>query len=111
MQMPGAHNAIIPLEKVQGYLLSLHHPVGRHKARLFLSLGFSPENPDALVAEIRRIAVTSPVAKRISGPFGVKYVVDGVLRSPSGQEIGLRTIWIREKGHRFPRLVTAYPIG
>ena len=41
--------------------------------------------------------------------YGMKYVVDGEVRAPTGESIEIRTVWIVEKGEVRPRLVTAYP--
>lgn len=41
--------------------------------------------------------------------FGYKFVVDGVVQSPSGRMIGLRSVWIADGPDEAPRLVTAYP--
>jgi hypothetical protein len=42
-------------------------------------------------------------------PFGIKYVVNGVIRVPVGRSVALRTIWISVGPDDPPRLVTAYP--
>jgi hypothetical protein len=44
-----------------------------------------------------------------STAFGQKYVRDGVIETPTGRMIGLRTIWISDEPDDPPRLVTAYP--
>jgi hypothetical protein len=41
--------------------------------------------------------------------FGIKYVVDGLVRAPAGRAIELRTVWISDGPEDAPRLVTAYP--
>ena len=41
MLLPNAERALIDRAKIRDYLLSLHHPVGRFKARFFTSLGFT----------------------------------------------------------------------
>jgi hypothetical protein len=40
MGLPNAHDAIIPMDKVENYLLDLAHPIGGGKARFFPSFGF-----------------------------------------------------------------------
>jgi hypothetical protein len=37
MKIPGARRAFIDLRKLEEYSLSLEHPRGRHKARVFQS--------------------------------------------------------------------------
>ena len=45
-----------------------------------------------------------------SSPHGVKYVIDGSLRTPAGGSIKMRTIWITDKDQVRPRFVTSYPV-
>lgn len=40
MTVPDAEDAVIPPEKLDGYLLALSHPVGASKARFFRAHGF-----------------------------------------------------------------------
>ncbi len=42
--------------KISDYLLSIIHPVGRHKQRFFVAVGFSHDRPQNLVAALRRVA-------------------------------------------------------
>jgi hypothetical protein len=39
----------------------------------------------------------------------IKAMLDGLLPTPDGGSIKMRTIWIIDKGHERPRFVTAYP--
>ncbi len=110
MRLPNAEQAWVPEEKVVHYLLSQAHPLGRLKARFFLRLGFRPEHPEALISALKQLAREYNVVKREQTPYGVKFVVDGWLESPTGSQSRVRTVWIIEKGQRFPRLVTAYPL-
>ncbi|MFN9906791.1 MAG: DUF6883 domain-containing protein, partial [bacterium] len=41
MRLPNARFAVVPVEKLVGYLLDESHPVGRHKARVFARVGYS----------------------------------------------------------------------
>ena len=43
--------------------------------------------------------------KVIPSPHGVKYVLEGVVETPSGTAPRIRTIWILETGEENPRLV------
>jgi hypothetical protein len=48
MKMPDRDAAIVDRQKLTGYCLNPKHPRGRHKARVFATLGFTAENADAL---------------------------------------------------------------
>jgi hypothetical protein len=39
MKLPNHEHALVPQEKITGYLLSLTHRDGRHKAAFFVSFG------------------------------------------------------------------------
>jgi hypothetical protein len=56
-----------------------------------------------------RLARDGDVAAEEPTPFGLKYVVDGVIDAPARRSVGLRTIWISDQAGEPPRLVTAYP--
>jgi len=106
LKLPNAERAQVAQEKIAGYLLSESHPVGRAKARFFRSLGFRSGNAQALRSELLRIALEGEGAE-VEGPFGPKYVVDGVVHGPLGTA-RVRTVWILEP--EGPRFVTAYPV-
>ena len=56
------------------------------------------------------IAQNTQVADSERSLYGTKYMIDGVLDTPNGVMIRIRTIWIIEKGQETPRFITAYPI-
>lgn len=55
------------------------------------------------------VAQAGQMASEQTSSFGRKYVIDGVIESPSGRMIGIRTVWISDDANSPPRLVTAYP--
>lgn len=55
------------------------------------------------------IAKREPVVETETSRHGVKYVVDGLIMTPSGSKVRLWTVWIVDKGQGYPRLLTAYP--
>lgn len=109
MKLPNIERAIISKKKLSGYLLSESHPIGKSKAKFFNSLGFNEKNIDDLVNAFRSIAREGEVVEEISSPYGVKYVVEGVLNTKAGRGVRMRTVWIIEKDSDEPRFVTAYP--
>jgi hypothetical protein len=56
------------------------------------------------------LARTEDVKKVIHSPYGVKYVIDGLVHAPTGDIVLLRTIWIIDNGAKGPRFVTTYPL-
>lgn len=109
IQFLNREKAYIPLSKLRDYLLSETHSVGKSKAKLLRSLGFNEMNVNLLKEGLTAIAHSGDVKEAMSSPHGVKYIIDGLLPTPDGGSIKMRTIWIIDKGHERPRFVTAYP--
>ncbi len=108
MKLPHDGDVIIDERKVQDYLLSGSHPVGRFKARLFAALGFNSSTSSAFIAELRRIATVGNASEAIETSFGKKYLVPGELKGPLG-ELPVFTVWFQERGEERARLVTVRP--
>ena len=109
MKLPSGGRALVPHEKVERYLLDPEHPEGGDKALFFHRMGYDPARPADLISDLRRIAREGSLAETIRTEHGTKHIVDGVVSTPDGRRIELRTVWIVEPGSRRPRLVTAYP--
>jgi hypothetical protein len=109
MRLPGAETAVVPVEKLVGYLLSLSHPVGRSKAVFFRSLGYDETNADLLAVGLISIVADNEVIETETTAFGTKYAVEGPLVTPGGVTTTLRTVWMIRTGEAAPRFVTAYP--
>ena len=108
MLLPHYERAYIPQEKLNGYLLSETHPVGRFKARIFHAVGYDTSNAQLLEQALINIAHKEEVAETNSTPYGTIYVIDGTLQTPSGDSLQMRTVWIISTGESSPRLVTCY---
>lgn len=110
MKLPNLENAVVPLEKLTGYLLSTTHRDGRHKAAFFIRFGFATENWQLLERALRQHAATHNVAREEQSPFGIRYVIEGPIEAPDGRRPMLRTVWFIDTGEDIPRFVTAYPM-
>lgn len=109
-QLPNKEKACVPRHKVVNYLLSETHSVGKSKARFFRLLGFDENTASELEQGLVEIAQTGEVKESVRSPYGIKYVIDGYLKTPRGVSVRIRTIWIIEFPHQAPRFVTAYPV-
>ena len=109
MLIPNATLAVVPPDKVNDYLLSPSHPVGRYKARWLLSLGYDRSRPQQLADDLLTVVHSGTTFTTIESPFGVKYTVPGRILTPSGMSVAVVTVWIAESIDPRPRLVTAYP--
>lgn len=108
MRLPFADAAVVADAKLVDYLLNADHPRGRTKARFFVGAGFRREAPEELRAALVAIAASADMAA-IEHPAGTKFIGDGVVRTPNGRMIALRTVWLLDGDRPPPRFVTAYP--
>jgi hypothetical protein len=109
VKLPSVERAVIDQPKLQDYLLSPSHPVGRFKVRFFIALGYERDSwsvlHDDLLAAVRRAKAT----RGQPTPFGQKYEVRATLVGPAGVTAGVVSVWIVLTGEDFPRFVTAFP--
>lgn len=110
MELPNRESAYVPRNKLEGYVLSETHTVGRFKARFLRALGFDETRVGALEQGLLTIARSEDVTDVISSPYGTKYVIDGPLETPTGSRVRMRTVWIVDTGQDRPRFVTAFPL-
>ncbi|MBM4166496.1 MAG: hypothetical protein FJ218_06225 [Ignavibacteria bacterium] len=110
MQLPHKENAYVPFEKLTDYLLSPLHSVGKHKMRVLRKVGFDEANIEKLENALLEIAKKETITQTLQTNYGMKYVIDGILNSPNGTTIKIRTIWIIEHEKTTPRFVTLYPL-
>ena len=99
---------VIAGEKLTGYLLSKTHPIGRYKSAFFLGLGYKPEEPDVLAADLRALLVAAAEPGEVT-EFGQKVLSRGSITGPSGQVGRVMAVWIILSGDPRIRFVTAYP--
>lgn len=101
--------ALVTESKILGYLLAPDHPIGGSKAEFFHSLGYTRSEWTKLRDDLAALPRHGDVKSEETNRFGKKYVVDGVLHTPSERVVALRTVWIIHRDGQPPRLVTAYP--
>ena len=110
MKLPNFQNAFVPPEKLANYLLSEIHSVGRSKALFLKNLGYDDSDTAILAQDLLTIAREEDVSVIRSSEFGTKYVIEGLMRTPNGSLVAMRTVWIIGSIDLQPRLVTAYPV-
>ena len=107
MRMPGGDAAIVDLRKLTGYCLNREHPRGKHKARVFATLGFTVENAVELRAALLKAAATTDAQPAESDNFGNRYVIEFEIRGPRGSGV-VRSTWIVRRGETSPRLTSCF---
>ena len=111
MLLPNAHLAEIDPQKLQGYLLSQTHPVGRFKARFFGALGYTADRWQEFEADLRIQHLTQEAEPGESWLEGQVFTIRAILEGPNGQSAVVRSVWFIATGGTTPRFVTAYPGG
>ncbi len=110
MKLPNVAGAVIPQDKITGYLLSFSHRDGRHKAAFFTGFGFVADSWETLAAARLRHATDHEVTAVEDSPFGTRYVFEGILATPDGRTPAIRSVWFIRTGENTLRFVTAYPL-
>jgi len=108
LELPRCGEVQVRGSKIQEYLLSLAHPVGRAKAEYLISRGYIPEAPEILGNDLKRVARSGQVRSVEATEWGTKYLVVGSILAPDGKPLDLATVWM-VKGRDVPAFVTAYP--
>ena len=108
MRLPHLDRAVIDPAKLQDYILSTAHPLGRFKAHFFASLGYSAENWEQLETGIRNLIAVAEARLGVKTEYGQKYEVRGLMTGPNGRRAEIVTVWIILAGEEVPRFVTAY---
>ena len=98
----------ISSEKLTDYLLSRSHPIGRYKSAFFLGLGYTPEEPSVLEADLTSLLLSNADAGEVT-EFGQKVLSRGQITGPAGQTGRVLAVWIILSGDSSIRFVTAYP--
>ena len=107
MKMPGGDAAIIDRQKLVGYCLNPEHPRGKHKARVFATLGFTIEHADELRTALLKAAGTADAQPAASDRFGDRYVIEFEIQGPRGGGI-VKSTWIVRRGETSPRLTSCF---
>ena len=110
MKIPYNELAIVSKEKILNYILNEYHSDGMHKAKYFKSFGFSSENWTILVDALIDHCNVNEVSGTKENEFGVKYIVEGTLKTPDNRNPEIKTIWFIENNEKNPKFITAYPI-
>lgn len=83
---------------------------GRGKPGFLTRIGFSADAPAALIAALRAHVRQHEVVGTVETEYGVKYRVDGLLSTPDGRPLRVRTIWQIDHGADVPRFITIRPL-
>ena len=109
--LPHAERAVVPREKLEGYLLNLGHEVGRHKPRVF---GAAARHPSRRLAVPSRPGGSRHRDAQVSAvretPRGSIYEIVVPIEGLNGQSRRVMTVWLVASSSEPPRFVTGYVI-
>jgi hypothetical protein len=100
-------DAVIARDKLTRYLL-LPHARG-DKSAFLAKAGYSLENADRLLMDLRTQVLPLDAEKLESNKFGQYYQVRGTLIGPNGAPLLIRTIWMTEHLSGVTKFVTLIP--
>jgi hypothetical protein len=107
MRLPNGAGAIVDIQKLRVYCLNPDHLRGRHKARVFASVGIRAGDAGELRDALLRAAQNGEAQLGLSDAYGQRYVVDFDLVR-GGRRVKIRSTWIVVSGEDAPRLTTCY---
>ncbi len=105
MKLP--NESTIAAEKFTSYLLVFQ--VRSDKSRYLALAGYTLENVERLIRDLRTqiLPLDAVLARRTA--FGETYRIDGLLLGPSGRRISVRTIWLKHALSGAVHFVTLIP--
>lgn len=110
MKIPNSNQAVVDIQKLRDYCLSMEHPRGRHKARVFASApGFTADDAEKLQAILLdRVSSQDNALPGEQDEYGQRYTLDFNITGLNGKQASVRSGWIILSGENFPRLTTCY---
>jgi len=97
----------IPLSKLTDYLLVLQ--ARADKSAFLRRAGYTSENPERLLADIRSQILPLDATPAETNQFGEYFEIRASLRGPNGVILRIKTIWMREHLRGVTRFITLLP--
>lgn len=107
MKLPNGDRAIVDIHKLEDYCLNPQHPRGRHKARVFASVGIQESHAEEFRTILLGVARSSEAYPTAETPYGQRYIIDFDL-TRQGRKARIRSTWIVRTGEELPRLTSCY---
>jgi len=105
MKLPA--DAIIAREKLTRYLLV--HQTRGDKSPFLARAGYTLENPDQLLEDLRAQVLPLDATPLHSTVFGDFYQILGPLSGRNGVTLNVRSIWMQEKLSGVTKFITLIP--
>ncbi len=107
MRLPNGERAIVDIQKLTAYCLNHQHTRGRHKARVFASLGVTEGDAGALREALIEAAQNGEALPGPPTPYGRRFTIDFEFQW-GDRKVPIRSAWIVRDGEDLPRLTTCY---
>lgn len=101
-------DAEISVDKIRNYLL-LKRDVG-DKSKFLLQAGYSIENYDTLIRDLRNQFLPLEATYDEETVFGKKYKINRVLTGPNGKTLLVCTVWMLENMTNKWKFITLFPV-
>ena len=105
MKLPD--DTLIASEKLTRYLLQQR--VEDDKSAFLAQAGYTLENADRLLADIRSQLLRLEAEFLDQTEYGPKYRIRGMLIAPNGRTLRVVTIWMTDDATGQTRFITLYP--
>jgi hypothetical protein len=106
MKLPA--DAVISMEKLMSYLLT-ELPRG-DKSRFLAEAGYTRVNAELLERDLRGQILNCDATLLPARGCGDRYEIRGILHGPSGVELPVRTLWMREFTTGVVKFITLIPL-
>lgn len=108
MKLPNAEQAVLDVRKLREYCLSVEHPRGQHKARVFKSaLGWTTNQAEDVRRRLLEAALHEDASFLGADDYGQRYALDFAVQGMGGVAT-VRSLWIIRYGEDFPRFASCY---
>ena len=109
-KLPNPRDGVVDVRKLRDYCLSLDHPRGKHKARVFASaLGLAADDAEELRAALLFAALSGEAISGGNDQYGERYMLDFEMETAAGTAM-VRSAWIVRREEEFPRLTSCWVI-
>jgi len=105
MRLP--RDTVIAREKVTGYLLRWREE--GDKSAFLARAGYTLENAERLMADIREQLMTCEAEHIEDTEYGPKYRIRATLTGPNGRALRVVTIWMADEAAGVMKFLTLYP--
>ncbi len=103
MNLPNGDRGIVDIQKLRAYCLNPQHTRGRHKARVFASVGIREADAEELRTALIHAATNAEARLGMLNQYGQRNMIDSDMVRGS-RTVKIRSTWIVLTGQSLPLL-------